>query len=95
MSRLLTNVIRTSTFPVLMVKDPAVADYERVLIATDNSPSANRAARCALAIAPGAEFHLLHITHVPFKGLLGPEAQERQRGAEFLARIGANGCRGR
>lgn len=73
------RIVRVSAFPVLMVKDPANAPYGRVLVATDNSPAATRALGCALAVAPGAEFCLLHITHVPFKGLLGAEVRGQIR----------------
>jgi len=68
------RIIRMGDFPVLMVKDPPDDDYTRVLVATDNSPAATRAVGCALAIAPGAELCLLHVIHVPFKGLLGSGA---------------------
>lgn len=73
------RIIRIGNLPVLLVKDPIAHDYERVLVATDNSPASRRALECAAAIAPDAEFHLLHTVHVPFKGLLGPESQEQIR----------------
>jgi nucleotide-binding universal stress UspA family protein len=73
------RIIRLGDLPVLMVKDPPGDDYARVLVATDNSPAATRAVGCALAIAPGAEFRLLHVIHVPFKGLLGSEAVRQMR----------------
>ena len=73
------RVIRIGDLPVLLVKDPVVHDYERVLVATDNSPASRRALECAAAIAPNAEFHLLNAIHVPFKGFLGPESQAQIR----------------
>jgi nucleotide-binding universal stress UspA family protein len=73
------RIIRIGNLPVLLVKDPIAHDYERVLVATDNSPASRRALEYAAAIAPDAEFHLLHTVHVPFKGLLGPESQEQIR----------------
>lgn len=73
------RVIRLGDLPVLLVKEPVAHDYERVLVATDNSPAAQRALACAAAIAPGAEFHLLHTIHVPFKGLLDSESQAEIR----------------
>lgn len=73
------RIIRIGDLPVLLVKDPVVRDYDRVLVATDNSPAARSALEYAVAIAPGAELHLLHAIHVPFKGLLGSEAQEEMR----------------
>ena len=78
------RIIRFGNLPVLLVKEPVVHDYGRVLVATDNSPAAQRALEFAAAIAPGAEFHLLHAIDVPFTGFLGPETeaqirQERER----------------
>ena len=73
------RVIRMGNLPVLLVKDPAGHHYERVLVATDNSPAAQRALECAAAIAPDAKFHLLHIVDVPFTGFLGPESQAQIR----------------
>lgn len=76
------RVIRLGNLPVLLVKDPVAHDYERVLVATDNSPASRRALECAAAIAPDADFHLLHTVHVPFKGLLDSESQTQIRRAQ-------------
>ncbi|MCK5496927.1 MAG: universal stress protein, partial [Hyphomicrobiaceae bacterium] len=73
------RIIRIGNLPVLLVKDPVAHNYERVLVATDNSPAARRALECAAAIAPDAEFHLLHTVHVPFTGFLGAESQAQIR----------------
>jgi len=73
------RIIRIGILPVLLVKDPVAQAYERVLVATDNSPASRRALECAAAIAPNAEFHLLHTVHVPFKGLLDSESQAQLR----------------
>lgn len=73
------RIIRIGNLPVLLVKDPVAQAYERVLVATDNSPASRRALECAAAIAPNAEFHLLHTVHVPFKGLLDSESQAQLR----------------
>ena len=73
------RIIRIGNLPVLLVKNPVAHDYKRVLVATDNSPPSRRALECAAAIAPGAEFHLLHAVHVPFTGFLGPESQAQIR----------------
>ncbi|MGI9403192.1 MAG: universal stress protein [Hyphomicrobium sp.] len=73
------RVIRIGNLPVLLVKDPVAHDYERILVATDNSPASRRALECAAAIAPDAEFHLLHTVHVPFKGFLGSASQAQLR----------------
>jgi nucleotide-binding universal stress UspA family protein len=73
------RIVRVGQTPVLMAKDPANEPYSRVLLATDNSPSAARALAAALALAPGAEFRLLHVVHVPFHGLLGQEVRDQIR----------------
>jgi len=73
------RIVRIGNLPILLVKDPVAHDYKRVLVATDNSPAAQRALECAAAIAPNAEFHLLHTVHVPFTGFLGPESQAQIR----------------
>ena len=73
------RIIRIGNLPVLLVKDPVAQAYERVLVATDNSPASRRALEFAAAIAPNAEFHLLHTVHVPFKGLLDSESQAQLR----------------
>ena len=74
------RIVRVGDLPVLMVKDPPIEAYSHVLVATDLSPSAKRALRVAFEIAPGAEFRLLHVAHVPFKGLLGSQAALQMRG---------------
>lgn len=84
------RIIRIGETPVLMVKDPATGPYERVLIAMDNSPSAERALYCALGVAPTATFCLAHVAHVPFKGLLGQSAHDdirAERDREFTEKL--------
>ncbi len=73
------RVIRMGALPVLLVRDPVARNYGKVLVATDNSPAARSALENAIAIAPGAEIHLLHAIHVPFRGLLGSQSQEEVR----------------
>ena len=73
------RIIRIGQVPVLMAKDEASGPYQRVLVATDNSPSAALALSCALAAAPKAKFCLVHVAHVPFQGLLGQESRDEIR----------------
>ena len=73
------RIIRVGDIPVLMVKDAAGGAYQRVLVATDNSPSAARALFCALALSPKAKFCVVHVAHVPFKGMLGKQIAEEVR----------------
>ena len=53
-------VIRFCDRPVLMVKHASADPYRRVLVAFDGSEGAIRALHAALAIAPGAEFRVVH-----------------------------------
>jgi nucleotide-binding universal stress UspA family protein len=67
-------VIRFSDRPVLMVKNASEAPYRRVLVAFDGSEAAIRALHTALAIAPGAEFRVVHAWWPPHTALGGSEA---------------------
>jgi nucleotide-binding universal stress UspA family protein len=53
-------VIRFADRPVLMVKQTPQGAYRRVLVAFDGSDGAVRALGTALAIAPDAEFRIVH-----------------------------------
>ena len=53
-------VIRFSDRPVLMVKQAPRKPYRQILVAFDGSEGAVRALRTALAMAPDAEFRVLH-----------------------------------
>jgi nucleotide-binding universal stress UspA family protein len=62
------RVIRFSDRPVLMVKQAASGPYRRILVAFDGSEGALRALKTAVAIAPNAEFRVVHAwwtPHVP------------------------------
>jgi universal stress protein E len=54
------RVIRFADRPVLMVKQAPQGRYRRVLIAFDGSDGSVRALRTALAVAPDAEFRVVH-----------------------------------
>jgi nucleotide-binding universal stress UspA family protein len=64
------RVVRTAERPVLVVKRPATAVYQRALALTDFSPSADAALDATLALAPAAEVHVLHAFDLPFEGKL-------------------------
>ena len=81
------RIVRLGQYPVLLVKEPAIENYRRVLMASDGSPAALRAMACAIDMVQDAEFFLLHAIHVPFKGLLGSEAQQSIR-TEQVERFG-------
>jgi nucleotide-binding universal stress UspA family protein len=75
-------VIRFSDRPVLMVKNASEAPYRRVLVAFDGSEGAIRALNTALAIAPGAEFRVVHAWWPPHTALGGTEAARKAIGEE-------------
>lgn len=65
------RIVRLAACPVLLVRDPADHDYERVLAGIDFSPASAAALAAAAKVAPGAAVTCLHALHVPFKGLTG------------------------
>ena len=67
-------VIRIGTKPILMVKKEPQEQYRRVLAAFDSSEGAVRALRFALAIAPTAQFRVVHAWRPPHASLGGMEA---------------------
>jgi len=59
------RVIRFSDRPVLMVRREASDPYRRILVAFDGSEGSIRALKTALAMAPKAEFHIVHAWRPP------------------------------
>jgi nucleotide-binding universal stress UspA family protein len=70
------KVLEAAQTPVLLVRQPAAGAYQRIVIATDFSETASRAARLAIALFPEARHHLVHAYAVPF------EARMRMGGAQ-------------
>lgn len=70
------KVFEAAHIPVLLVRRPAAGAYQRILIATDFSANATRAALLAMALFPDARHHLVHAYVVPF------EASMRMGGAQ-------------
>lgn len=64
------RILRRTTRPVLIVKQPGDQPYRRVLIPVDFSAHALVAVREARRVAPDADLVLLHIAEVPFAGKL-------------------------
>jgi universal stress protein E len=54
------RVIRFGECPVLLINQPARGRYARVLVAFDGSDGAIRSLATAIAIAPDAEFRIVH-----------------------------------
>lgn len=102
------RVVEHADVPVLLVRRPVAADFARVLVATDFSENARRAAQNALVLCPGVRPTLLHAYVVGFEGrmrLAGAtnedieryREQECRRAAErmeaFLAGLAEDGGR--
>lgn len=64
------RMVRRTTRPMLVVKQPARGPYQRLLIPVDFSPASLPACELARALAPRAEFVLLHAFEVPFEARL-------------------------
>lgn len=61
------KLLRLSSVPVLLVKQTPPFDYERVLLATDFSPAARRAANFVARLLPNAMLYLFHAFEAPFE----------------------------
>lgn len=61
------RLIRRSDLPLLVVKQPPHERYQRVMVAVDFSPSSLAALGLARAVAPHAEFVVLHAYEVPYE----------------------------
>nr|WP_267874586.1 MULTISPECIES: universal stress protein [unclassified Massilia] len=64
------TVARRSRRPVLVVRNPALRPYARVLVVTDFSEAALGAVQVALRCAPGAHFTLLHALDTGIEGTM-------------------------
>lgn len=62
------KVLEQANVPVLLVRRPASADYSTVIVATDFSDNAKRAAQLALNWFPASSHYLAHAYFVPFEG---------------------------
>ena len=83
--RVLFDAIRETTMerlvqgakkPVLLVKEPGGAAYERVLAPVSFSPACEAALAAAIRIAEEAEYELFHAWMVPFGGLTGGQESD-------------------
>jgi nucleotide-binding universal stress UspA family protein len=64
------RLLKTASYPVLVVRQAPRAPYRRVLVAVDFSAASPRAVRHAQQVAPGADLVLVHAFEVPFEGYL-------------------------
>jgi nucleotide-binding universal stress UspA family protein len=65
-----SRLLRKTTRPVLLVKQPMHEPYRRVLVPVDFSPRSRIAIELARAVAPEARIVLLNAFEVPFEGKL-------------------------
>lgn len=78
------RVIRKGAWPVLVVCEDVKSAYQKLVIAVDFSAYSRFAIRNAVALAPKAEFYLVHAFMVPFAGFQSGQViqQEIQEGHE-------------
>ena len=72
----------TPNLPVLLVRRPASAEFSKILMATDFSDNAKRAAQLSLSWFPHAQQQLVHAYFVAFEGrmrLAGASDNEIER----------------
>lgn len=62
------RVIRKGAWPVLVVSDEVKTSYQKIIVAVDFSAYSRFAIRNAIALAPTADFYLVHAFMVPFAG---------------------------
>lgn len=90
------KLMESARLPVLLVRRPATREYGRVVVATDYSTTASRAARLVLDLLPGAQHYLLNAYSVQFEGrmrlagatdedIAGFRERERQRAEQGMA----------
>jgi len=65
-----SRLLRTSKWPLLVVKEPCRASYRRILVAVDFSLASVRAIQLAKEVSADADLVLLHVFDVPFEGKL-------------------------
>lgn len=83
------KVMRDARAPVLMVRRAPEQSYRTVVLATDFSDTAARAARLALETFPAAAQHLLHAYDVSFEDLMrldGADAKDIDRRRKSVER---------
>lgn len=78
---------RKSPVPLLIVRERALAPYRKLIVATDFSPSSQRALETAVAFFPKADVSIFHGYDIPFAGYLGRDEISQQ-----LDALGATAC---
>lgn len=70
----LERIIHHSPLPVLIAKNRATAQYERLVAASDFSPPSAYAIEQGCALFPKLQAHIINAFHVPFEGFLHSES---------------------
>ncbi|MGI9477719.1 MAG: universal stress protein [Hyphomicrobiaceae bacterium] len=84
------RLVRHSTRPLLVVRDPVTSPYRRILVASDLSSQAEAATRTAARLAPVGKVVVLHAVNPHFQAILGRRDQksfidqQRARAADAL-----------
>src|SRR3546814_6139507 len=87
------HLARKTTVPLLIVRDRPFRPYDRLLVATDFSPSARVSLVTCISFFPAASITLFHAYVVPFAGSLARSEVERE--FETYGEIGSASCRER
>ena len=72
------RLVRASTRPVLIVRDPVDHPYRRAVCGLDMSPSCVAAAQACAELAPDATIATFHAVHIPFRGFLAPHGSAEE-----------------
>jgi len=84
----LERIIHHSPIPVLITKNRAFSDYDRLVAASDFSPPSAHAIKQAAGIFSGLPIHVINAFHVPFEGFLhSDEVTEEFRTEQYLQMI--------
>lgn len=70
----LERIIHHSPLPVLIAKNRATTQYERLVAASDFSPPSAHAIEQGCALFPELQAHIINAFHVPFEGFLHSES---------------------
>ncbi|MEP2101520.1 MAG: universal stress protein [Parasphingorhabdus sp.] len=70
----LERIIHHSPLPILIAKNRATTNYERLVAASDFSPPSAYAIEQSCALFPELQTHIINAFHVPFEGFLNSEA---------------------
>jgi nucleotide-binding universal stress UspA family protein len=70
LGRTSAQLVSENSTPTLIVKQPVLEPYRRIVVAIDFSDSAHEVIDCAAQIAPHAHFELVHAVEVEYESML-------------------------